>query len=141
MLHSTSIFLYFLDNWNIMYNVSHSISMFLYFLDNWNFSHCTHSPTVLNRSFSSHNSSFSYTPNSQPTVDEAIANKKNINIGPRNLMDVSGREVLLRKRRVEGEGERAGLEGEEGRDRGRGGWGVDGEGERIRQRAPARLRQ
>ena len=40
---------------------------------------------------------------------------------------MSGREVLLRKRRIEGEGERVGLEGEEGRDRGRGGGGVDGE--------------
>ena len=105
-----------------MYIVSHSISIFLYFLNNWNISHRTHSPTVLNRSFSSHNSSFSYTPNSQPTVDEAIANKKNINIGPRNLMDVSGREVLLRKRRVEGEeeGERR------GRCRGRGEGGKEG---------------
>ena len=99
-----------------MYNVSYSISIFLYFLDNWNISYSARSPTVLNRSFSSHNSSFSYTPNSQPTVDEAIANKKNINIGPRNLMDVSGREVLLRKRRVEGE------EGVGG-GRGRGGQG------------------
>ena len=62
-----------------------------------------HSPPVLNRSFSSHNSSFSYTPNSQPTVDEAIANKKNINIGPRNLMDVSEREALLMKGYIEGE--------------------------------------
>ena len=61
------------------------------------------SPTALNRSFSSHNSSFSYTPNSQPTVDEAIANKKNINIGPRNLMDVSEREALLMKGYIEGE--------------------------------------
>ena len=89
----------------------------------------THSPTVLNRSFSSHNSSFSYTPNSQPTVDEAIANKKNINIGPRNLMDVSGREVLLRKRRVEGEGERAvgGREEEVKEEKGRRGGGEIGD--------------
>ena len=62
-----------------------------------------HSPTALNQSFSSHNSSFSYTPNSQPTVDEAIANKKNINIGPRNLMDVSRREAFMMKGYIEGE--------------------------------------
>ena len=79
------------------------------------------SPTALNRSFSSHNSSFSYTPNSQPTVDEAIANKKNINIGPRNLMDVSEREALLMKGYIEGE-ER---EGEESEDKQR----REGEGE------------
>ena len=73
------------------------------------------SPTALNQSFSSHNSSFSYTPNSQPTVDEAIANKKNINIGPRNLMDVSRREAFMMKGYIEGEesGDKQRREGEE----------------------------
>jgi len=49
----------------------------------------THSPAVLDHSYSSLNSSLSYTPNSQPTVDETTASKtKNINLGPRNLMDM-----------------------------------------------------
>ena len=85
------------------------------------------SPTALNRSFSSHNSSFSYTPNSQPTVDEAIANKKNINIGPRNLMDVSRREAFMMKGYIEGEesGDKQRREGEESGDKER----REGEGE------------
>jgi len=56
----------------------------------------THSPAVLDHSYSSLNSSLSYTPNSQPTVDESTASKtKNINLGPRNLMDVSGGGVVF----------------------------------------------
>lgn len=44
--------------------------------------------TTFDLSFGSHNSSFSYTPSTNPSLEEAQLRKKNISIGPKNLMDI-----------------------------------------------------
>ena len=93
----THIVIYFVDNWNVsnftfipfpvIYGVGYIQDIqnidVLHSHMEWDIFQCFYiflligasltacSLTALNQSFSSHNSSFSYTPNSQPTVDEA----------------------------------------------------------------------